>query len=442
MPRRRRVSFLLAVLCCSPFGGHAFAAGNVFKILHHEALQIENAREGDNESVSFEAYGRRFDLQLAPNERVQRAFGARAGGSVAMKGSVANAPNSWVRMTRSAGGRWVGMFSDGFDVYAVEPAEDLGDALVQPMNEAGGTPVIFRLADALLPLQTAYCGTVQATAESSALKSYESVAEEIGSQSGTALPTKRLMVGIIADYEFARFYDTSGGGTTAEQAIVQRMNIVDGIFSAQLGVKIELAPPTVFRDAKDPFERTDANQLLDELRRYRAVSATEMSRGVTHLMTGRDMDGETVGVAYLGSVCGGGAASSLSEGTRSTTSAALIAAHEIAHNFNAPHDGDANGACASTAESFLMSPRLNGSQQFSSCSVEQMAQLVVQGRCLIDIEPAPVVTPDPIGDDGPSANGDQTAEAGGGAIEQALALVLALALALRVRGGLIRAPRR
>jgi hypothetical protein len=32
-----------------------------------------------------------------------------------------------------------------------------------------------------------------------------------------------------------------------------------------------------------------------------------------------------------------------------------IAAHELGHNFNAPHDGEA-GACATTAQTFLMAP--------------------------------------------------------------------------------------
>jgi hypothetical protein len=262
-----------------------------------------------------------------------------------------------------------------------------------------------------------------------ALEAYEAVASrDTVAATADGSPTRRLLVGVIADYEFARFFDDDTTGSTAEQAILARMNIVDGIFSAQLGVKIELAAPTVFRDAADPFGRTNANELLEEVRRYRAASGTELSRGVTHLMTGRDMDGETVGVAYLGTVCGGGAASSLSEGTRSTTSAALITAHELGHNFNAPHDGDTNGACPSAPVSFLMAPRLNGSQQFSDCSLEQMAALAMNGQCLADIKPTSAPPP------GEVTPGDgQTSDTQGGGGSAGLALLIALVLRLLLR---------
>lgn len=436
-PLRRGVTFLLATLAGSTGAGPAFAAANAFRILHHETLKIEASEEpGAGERVSFEAYGRRFDLRLAPNERVQRAVGGIAASSVALEGTVDGESRSWVRLTRSAGGRWHGMFSDGRDVYAVEPVEDVSEALVQPADSRGAAPVIFRLADALLPVGAAHCGTVTIGHQASALEAYKSVATQVESQSVASSPTKRLVVGVVADHEFASFFATNGNAT-AEEAIVQRMNVVDGIFAAQLGVKIELAPPTVFRNEDDPFSRTNANELLDELRRYRAGSGPEMSRGITHLMTGRDMDGETVGIAYLGSVCGGGVASSLSEGTRSTTSAALVAAHEIGHNFDAPHDGDTGAACASTPQSFLMAPRLNGSQQFSSCSIDQMARLATSGWCLADIA-GPVAAPDPPPGEPrpPGGNGTANPEGsgGGGPIGPVLLGLLALALARRARG--------
>jgi hypothetical protein len=435
MPVRRRVIFLLATLC-GLSAGAAFASDHAFRILHHENVQIRTEPAGAGEGISFEAYGRRFDLRLAPNERVQRAFGARASQAVALRGTVAGSPGSWVRLTRSGGGRWQGMFSDGTDVYAVEPVEAVHGALVQPATAPDGAPIVFRLADAWLPTGAAHCGTVMADEAANALEAYEKVASQdtvVPTADGS--PTRRLLVGVIADYEFARFFDDEATGSTAEQAILARMNVVDGIFSAQLGVKIELAAPTVFRDAADPFQRTDANELLAELRRYRAASGAELSRGVTHLMTGRDMDGETVGVAYLGTVCGGGAASSLSEGTRSTTSAALIAAHELGHNFNAPHDGDTNGACASAPVSFLMAPRLNGSQQFSDCSLGQMAALALNGQCLADINPAGAPPPGE-----PTPGDEQASDTEGGGGSTGLALLIALVLPLLLRTA-CRAPR-
>jgi MYXO-CTERM domain-containing protein len=153
-------------------------------------------------------------------------------------------------------------------------------------------------------------------------------------------------------------------------------------------VKVSLAPSTLFRTASDPFTKSKASDLLGELKSYRSQSSAQKALGVTHLMTGRDLDTDTVGIAYIGSVCDSANADSLSQSSSatSTTQSALIAAHEIGHNFNAPHDGE-SGACASTPQTFLMAPRLNGSDQFSACSIEQIQPILNNAQCLTAYAP-------------------------------------------------------
>jgi hypothetical protein len=437
-----------AIGCAS----HAVAAAESFSVLHHEKVQaISAARdEAGRERVSFEAYGRHFELRLEPNPRITRALGKIAHGTRPLQGSLEGAPGSWARLTLSAGGRWHGMFSDRVDVYAIEPARDLEGALVQPAPANAADPVIFRLSDALLPTGAAYCATSGAEHGKNALEALKAVGVENPTRQDVTA-TRRLLVSVVADQEFAAFFENQG--VSAEEAIVQRMNVVDGIFSSQLGVHLELPPPTIYKTAGDPFTTLNANELLEEVRRYRATSPGEMSRGVTHLMTGRDMEGDTVGVAYIGTVCSGGTASSLSEGVRSMTAAALIAAHEIGHNFNAPHDGE-SGACSAMPKSFLMAPQLNGSQQFSSCSLQQMRPLATSGWCLTEMtadsttgtggDDGPASTPSPQPDPAPPGGGDggggggggsgiePPAESGGGGMI-AFSTLLGLLLALRVR---------
>jgi hypothetical protein len=167
------------------------------------------------------------------------------------------------------------------------------------------------------------------------------------------------------------------------------MNIVDGIFTSQVGVKVALAPTTILTDPSVPGTQTKPSDLLTALRAYRGGSAAQLALGLTHLMTGRDLDGDTVGIAYIGSVCDGQNAASLSEGRRGDMQSALIAAHEIGHNFGAPHDGE-TGACQSTPQTFLMAPRLNGSDQFSACSISQMQPYINNARCLTAYNPPDV----------------------------------------------------
>jgi hypothetical protein len=60
----------------------------------------------------------------------------------------------------------------------------------------------------------------------------------------------------------------------------------------------------------------------------------------------------------------------------------LIAAHEIGHNFGAPHDGQLGSPCESEPETFLMAPTLNGSDEFSSCSITQMQPVIAAANCI------------------------------------------------------------
>jgi hypothetical protein len=136
--------------------------------------------------------------------------------------------------------------------------------------------------------------------------------------------------------------------------------------------------------------------LLGEVGAFRQqllATASAQAGGLTHLVTGRDLDGTTVGIAYIGTLCSARYGVSLSEGLNGFGD--LVAAHELGHNFGAPHDGEApsNGttnACQTAPQDYLMAPRVNGSRTFSQCSLEQMAPQLARASCLL---PAAVQAP-------------------------------------------------
>src|SRR5690606_15337126 len=145
-------------------------------------------------------------------------------------------------------------------------------------------------------------------------------------------------------------------------------------FTNQIGVEVTADSLTLFTQRRnDPFTDTDeASALLDELSAWRAGNTWQRQTALSHLFTGRDLERRTVGLACLDTLCNRRYSASLSESRGPATFAALIAAHEIAHVFGAPHDGDEDGACATTSDNqFLMAPRINGNQQFSACSLAQ-----------------------------------------------------------------------
>jgi hypothetical protein len=377
-------------------------ASPTFKVLYHEAVKIEShATSARQQRMHLEAYGKDFNILLEPNDGIRRAVPAARPDIQPLKGSVEGQAGSWARLTRSRTG-WRGMVFDGRELYAIEPAANVADAVVQPLTTSSPTdPVMYRLADTLMTVGPAFCQTVAADdtvssdppaaqpsnggaepGRTSAKAMFNAIARDLSSPTAE-FPSERLMTGVVADYEFVQEYFSDPEGE-----ILARMDIVDGIFSTQVGVKISLAPITLIQTPDEPFTKTGASDLLSQLRQYRSQSSTQMSLGVTHLMTGRNLDGNTVGIAYMGSVCRGDTAASLSEGSHSTMMSALIAAHELGHNFNAPHDGEA-GACSSTPQTFLMAPTINMSSQFSSCSLQQMQTRIQTAQCL-----TPYVPPD------------------------------------------------
>ena len=382
LPLAPRAGFAgrVCALAIALFAVRAGAAEHELRVLHHQAIQVSSRPEaGSSEHLSFQAYGRRFDLNMAPNERIRRAITTPGSTTMPLEGTVEGVPGSWVRITRSPSG-WRGMLYDGQELYAIEAAQDIAGSTDEALNVSGAAPVIYRLADALLPPdEVLACEVVQPDADPpTAASAFQSMVSELHIQAAQLAPMKQVRVGVVGDFEFATLLST---GASPEDTIISRMNIVDGIFSSQLGVKISLAPSVIFTTSSDPFTKSKASDLLTEVRNYRRSSSAQMALGLTHLMTGRDLDGDTVGIAFIGSVCQGSSASSLSEGRRSSLTASLIAAHEIGHNFGAPHDGE-SGACASTPQTFLMAPRLNGSDQFSACSITQMTPTVNNASCL------------------------------------------------------------
>ena len=407
-PVRDALGIVLLVMVVMSMTQAALAAAP-YKVLNHEAIQIESRTLGGGarQHLSLAAFGKQFELSLQPNDGIQRAVPSGRPDIQPLAGTVDGQPGSWVRITRTRAG-WRGLLFDGQELYAIEPVGDIAEALVQPHPDSATAPVMYRLADTIMTVSSGFCATVDADGSPadtgspagsatettgsnadaaaskhlSAMQVFKDVATDLSS-TVAQYPTRRLMTGIVADYEFSQAF------TDPQGAIIARMNIVDGIFSTQIGVKISLAPLTVITSPNEPFTTTVPNDLLTQLRSYRGSNALQSTLGVTHLMTGRNLDGDIVGISYQGSICNGATSAGLSEGWHSTTMSALIAAHELGHNFNAPHDGAA-GPCASTPQTYLMSPTINGSNQFSSCSLQQIQARIQSAQCLTQYDPPDV----------------------------------------------------
>ena len=373
----------LGVALAAVFSTAGAADRSDFGLAHYEPLRQldvqqrdaaanagEPIRSASSMLMRFDAMGRRFDLELEHNSRFMRAARQNPAleGVEIYRGEVAGREDSWVRIVM-ANGVPSGMFFDGEEYFAIEAP---GDSVVET-----DVPVVFRLADATIAPGTMSCGN--ADSMMSAATAAEALIGELQTAAEAQGAVQELELGAVGDFEFTT---SRGGQAEAAAAITTRLNNVDGIFSSQVGVQISLQAIETFDTNSDPFTTSDAGDLLAELSDYRSTNPAQNSNGLTHLYTGRDLDGSTVGIAWTGALCSNYFGTGLSEGNGSATFDTLIAAHEIGHNFGAPHDGEAGSACESQAGDWLMSPRINGVDQFSACTLTEMSDDIARASCI------------------------------------------------------------
>ena len=341
----------------------------------------------------FDAFGRRFELELESNDRLLRRLPASRHAELPphdlYRGALAGQAGSWVRLTRLPDGLY-GAIWDGTEFYSIVPAhaaaEFMGGAAPRDSNRA----LIYRASDVEVPGGARFCAVVDPSGGSgklvTGLDQYKALQRELPrlAASATATPTLELGVAMIADFEFTSLEPNP------ESALLSRLSVVDGIFSEQVGVGIVADELKAFDVAADPFTTSDAETLLDQVGRYRVATPAIAAAGLAHLVTGRDLtspdpdsvvDDSVIGIAYLFGVCEADIGVSVSERLDPFTSG-LVAAHEFGHNFGAPHDSEPESACRSTPNRFLMAPTLNHSSEFSQCSLDRMKPVVAVSDCL------------------------------------------------------------
>jgi hypothetical protein len=365
----------------------AAAAAEPLQVLYAEpfraqSIQTPGAQKSGANLLRVQALGRTFDLALEDNGGLLRQAPpqtrSRLSNTQLLKGTIRNVPDSWVRLTLTDG-VYSGAIWDGSELYGVEPRAVLDPVLVTPVQGAAGGSAIYRLSDTQGGALQGVCGldTSATGTRSTPLARYRQLVGELQAAAAAATATREIEVSMVADFEF-----TSRQGAAAVATMANHVNVVDGIFSEQVGVTIVPTDFITFAADTDQFTTSDSGALLDQFADYRASTPVVRSRGLAHLLTGRQLNGDIIGIAFLGSLCVAREGVSLSESS-AFIDTPLIMAHELGHNFGAPHDSEPGSACASTPPTFLMGPELNNSGLFSQCSLQQMQPVIAGASCVV-----------------------------------------------------------
>jgi hypothetical protein len=191
--------------------------------------------------------------------------------------------------------------------------------------------------------------------------------------------SKARIVTLSTDAD-AEWYAVYRDSSNAE--IAATINAAEAIFEKQLGVRFALVRQHVYVGAS-PYRATDSSALLASFAKNPenpanlGFSALTFDQDVDmkHLFTGKDLDGNVVGLSYVGAMCWSprnayGLTQNISRDMNITTFL-----HEVGHTFGASHDTADSGG--------IMYPSLGFRRYFSAVSIEQINRaLAINGQCV------------------------------------------------------------
>lgn len=183
------------------------------------------------------------------------------------------------------------------------------------------------------------------------------------SAKASATSTKVIYISTYADPEFAYLV-----GANTNDEIARIINTAEALYEQQLGIRFKIREQVVLTNSTPELI---PGSVLDTFR----AKLTSYNSDTQVLFTGKDMTGNTVGIAYVGAICREPTfAQSVVQLYGDLTS--NIFAHELGHTFGAPHDTNARGSIMYPSISF-------GQPYFSSQSVSDInSYLSVYGTCL------------------------------------------------------------
>jgi len=138
-----------------------------------------------------------------------------------------------------------------------------------------------------------------------------------------------------ADYE----YFVRWGSTAAvEERINAVINAVNVQYERDASIRHTISTIIIRTTEPDPYTSTDAVTLLTEFRAQWLYHHGNVQRDMAQLFTGKDMNGGTIGVAWVSAVCTSSGFSVVQSDFNSNFGCTTdLSAHELGHNWSAAH---------------------------------------------------------------------------------------------------------
>jgi len=328
---------------------------------------------------------RHADFQVLVDRGTGALEPVESGPPETFRGVIASEPGSVVAGQYRNGQLWALVRRADGSIWSVQPISEMVDDA--PANRS----VVFSSADQVAgPWR---CGNDLPGSDANAVKPAP------GSDETQQLVGDRVAeIAIDADFEFFGLNQSNVASTRAD--IENVMNSVESIYEGEaIDISYEITTIIVRTVAGAPYTpgQTNSSVLLNIFRDSWNQSQRTIRRDIAHLFTGRNIDGNIIGVAFLSQICsnvnnGNGYGLSESRFTSSFPLRTSLTAHELGHNWGAGHcnQSDCLGPCG------VMCAGINScgssATTFFTCSADQIINFRNSRPCL-NAEPAPSVVP-------------------------------------------------
>lgn len=250
--------------------------------------------------------GVRQEVKAPPIRTYQGMLSGVEGTKIAASVSEAGQVRAWIQMPD--------------EIWAVQPLSDVAPGINPDLH------VVYRTSD-ILPGDWK-CGADE--------EPFEHMLHGVPGVLSPNLITLITEVAFDADTEFYNLNGSSVSATIAD--IESTMNAVELIYLNESDIGYDIGR-IIVRTGADPYSSTSSGTLLTQFRSEWTTNQAGVPRDVAHLMTGKNLDGSIIGIAYLNGVCSFSSGYGVSQSRFSGNFASRVAltAHELGHNWSANH---------------------------------------------------------------------------------------------------------
>ncbi|MEZ4986948.1 MAG: M12 family metallo-peptidase [Saprospiraceae bacterium] len=188
-----------------------------------------------------------------------------------------------------------------------------------------------------------------------------------------------LIVEIALASDFELYQDFGNNATSVENFMLNTLANVQTNYDDEFADELQYEVVTTFiatctNTSCDPWtNNTDAGTLLDDFTDWGNGGNFGITFDVATLWSGRNFDGSTIGVAWLGGVCNSLRYNTTENYGGGVQQLRVLWAHELGHNWDAVHD---------ETGTWIMSPSVNASTNWSALSQSDMNAFIASRNCL------------------------------------------------------------